>query len=147
MRQGIEGLTGIGHVAIRVKDVERSLDFYIGRLGFKEMLRLERDGRLWLLYLRITDEQYLEIFPDAVGERAPSAETNGLNHVCLTVDSIDRVVDQLQAAGIPLYREKKLAADGNWQAWIEDPDGNRIELMEMAADGMQAAATARLRQG
>jgi hypothetical protein len=31
--------------------------------------------------------------------------------------------------------------------WIEDPDGNRIEIMEMAADCIQARALARLRDG
>ncbi len=136
----MKSITSIGHVAIRVKHIDRTLDFYIDKLGFEEMLRLERDGRLWLVYLRITDEQYLEVFPDAQGERAPPAESNGLNHVCLTVSNIDDAVAELGAADIPLYRPKKLGADGNLQAWIEDPDGNRIELMEMATDGMQAEA-------
>ena len=48
-------VSSIAHVAIRVKDVERTLDFYSGKLGMREMMRLDRDGRLWLLYLRITD--------------------------------------------------------------------------------------------
>ena len=64
----------IGHVAIRVKDVSRTLDFYVEKLGFPEMFRLEREGRLWIVYLRITDGQFLEIFPDAEGERAPPRE-------------------------------------------------------------------------
>ncbi|MDJ1637701.1 VOC family protein [Rhizobium rhizogenes] len=51
----------IGHVAVSVKDIERSLDFYVNKLGFEEMFRLEQDGRLWIVYLRITDTQYLEI--------------------------------------------------------------------------------------
>jgi lactoylglutathione lyase len=46
-------VSSIAHVAIRVKDVEKSLDFYVNKLGFKEMMRLDRDGKLWLLYLRI----------------------------------------------------------------------------------------------
>ena len=41
----LAGVTDIGHVAIRVRDVERTLAFYTDRLGFQEMLRLERpDG-------------------------------------------------------------------------------------------------------
>ena len=143
----MHGFTSLGHVAIRVSDVERTLDFYRGKLGFKEMLRLHRDdGRLWLLYLRITDEQYLEVFPDAAGERAPPQESNGLNHICLTVADLDDVVRQLDAQGVPLSRPPKVGPDGNRQAWIEDPDGNRIELMEMAADGLQAKTIERLRR-
>lgn len=138
--------SSIGHVAIRVADVERSLAFYVGRLGFAEMLRLYRDdGRLWLLYLRITDDQYLEIFPEADGDRAPPPQANGLNHVCLTVDDLDACVTRLAAAGVSLTQATKLGADGNRQAWIADPDGNRIELMEMAPDGLQAQAIRRLR--
>ena len=141
----MKGLTGIGHVAIRVRDVARTLEFYSGRLGFAEILRLHRDdGSLWLIYLRITDDQFLEIFPDAVGERAPPREANGLNHVCLTVEDLDRIVDQLAGRGVPLTQGKKVGADGNLQAWIEDPDGNRIELMQMAPDSLQLEAIRRL---
>jgi lactoylglutathione lyase len=141
----MRGLTGIGHVAIRVKDVARTLEFYCDRLGFAEILRLHHDdGRLWLIYLRITDDQFLEIFPEAVGERAPPREANGLNHVCLEVDDLDGILDQLAERGVPLTQARKVGADGNLQAWIEDPDGNRIELMQMASDGLQAEAIRRL---
>ena len=144
----MRGFTAIGHVALRTKDVERSLDFYSGRLGFAEILRLHRDdGRLWLIYLRITDDQFLEIFPDAAGERAPPPEANGLNHLCLNVDDLERVVAQLRERGIPLTQGPKLGADGNLPAWIEDPDGNRIELMQMAESGLQAQAIRRLAAG
>jgi len=140
----MKSVVGIGHVAIRVKDVDRTLDFYVGKLGFSEMMRLDRDGRLWLLYLRITDTQFLEVFPEATSDRAPSREANGLNHLCLEVNSIDAAVAELVAAGVPLSSPKKLGADGNMQAWIEDPDGNRIELMQMAPDSLQAKAIQRL---
>ncbi len=143
----MQGITSIGHVAVRVADIDRSLAFYTGRLGFPEMLRLHRDdGSLWLVYLRITDEQYLELFPDARGGRAPAEDANGLNHLCLTVDDIEAVIGRLAERGIPLLRPLKRGADGNRQAWIEDPDGNRIELMEMAPDGLQARAVQRLRR-
>ncbi len=140
----MRGITSLGHVAIRVKDIDRSLAFYVGKLGFSEMFRLDRDGKLWIVYLRVNDDQFVELFPEAIGDRAPPAEAIGLNHVCLTVDDIDPVLAEIERHGIPLYRPKKLAVDGNYQAWIEDPDGNRIELMQMAPDGMQAEAIRRL---
>lgn len=138
--------SSIGHIAIRVADVDRSLAFYVERLGFREMFRLHRDtGDLWLLYLHVTDEQYIEIFPDAVGEQAPDAQANGLNHLCLTVDDIEVAIDDLNRVGIDLFMPLKLGADGNKQAWIKDPDGNRIELMQMAPDSKQALAVAALK--
>ena len=73
----MKNIVGIGHIAIRVKDIDRTLDFYRDKLGFREMFRLERDGKLWLMYLRVTDTQYIELFPEAAGDHAPPREANG----------------------------------------------------------------------
>ena len=60
----------LGHVALRVKNIDASLDFYTNRLKLKEMLRLlYDDGSLFLVYVRITDRQYLELFPYGIGDR------------------------------------------------------------------------------
>ncbi|WP_342360823.1 VOC family protein [Terrarubrum flagellatum] len=142
----MQTIVGIGHVAIRVKDVARTLNFYVGKLGFEEMLRLDRDGRLWLLYLRITETQYLEVFPEGEGDRASGKEAVGFNHICLQVSDIDAAVAELAKLEIPLTNPLKTGLDGNRQAWIEDPDGHRIELMEMAPDCLQFQGLARLRQ-
>lgn len=142
----MQGISGIGHVAIKVTDLDRSLDYYVNKLGFAEMMRLHKDdGSVWLVYLRITDEQYLEVFPGAETDRAPGWNANGLNHVCLTVDNIDQVLAEVAAAGLTLLLPLKTAVDGNRQAWLEDPDGNRLELMEMAPDSLQFEAIRRLR--
>jgi lactoylglutathione lyase len=142
----MKGIAGLAHVAIKVTDLDRSLDFYVGKLGFREMLRLHTDeGAVWLVYLRITDDQYLEIFPGAETDRAPGWNANGMNHLCLAVDDIEELLGQIEAAGIPLLLPLKFAVDGNWQAWIEDPDGNRIELMQMSPDSLQLKAIERLR--
>lgn len=139
-------ITGIGHVALKVYDLEKSLHFYRDQLGFAEMMRIDKpDGTLWLVYLRITDDQFIEIFPGAENERAPGWNGNAITHVCLTVDDLDAVVDQVLAAGIPLLLEKKTAVDGNRQAWVEDPDGNRIEFMQLNPASQQLRAIARLR--
>ena len=142
----MQGITGIGHIALKVYDFEASLAFYRDRLGFPEMLRINKDdGSLWLVYLRVTDEQFIEIFPGAENARSPGWNGNAITHVCLTVDDLDAVVDQVERAGIKLLIEKKTAADGNRQAWIEDPDGNRIEFMQLSPDSLQLQAIARLR--
>jgi len=143
----MQGINGVGHVAIKVTDLDRSLDYYVNKLGFPEMLRLTKDdGTVWLVYLRITDEQYLEVFPGAENDRAPGWNANGMNHMCLTVDDIDAVLARIAAAGLTLLLPLKTAIDGNRQAWLEDPDGNRIELMEMAPNSLQYAAIQRLRK-
>jgi lactoylglutathione lyase len=142
----MSAITGIGHVALKVYDLDKSLAFYRDRLGFTEMLRIDKpEGGLWLVYLRITDEQFLEIFPGAENDRSPGWNGNAITHVCLTVDDLDAVVDRVTAAGIPLLIDKKTAIDGNRQAWIEDPDGNRIEFMQINPGSMQMKAIARLK--
>ena len=139
-------ITSIGHVALKVHDLDKSLAFYRDQLGFPEMMRIDKpEGGVWLVYLRITDEQFVEIFPGAENARAPGWNGNAITHVCLTVDDLDAVVDRVTSAGIPLLIEKKTAIDGNRQAWIEDPDGNRIEFMQINPASMQMQAIARLR--
>lgn len=141
----MEGITSIGHVALRIKDLDRSLDFYVDKMGFEEMFRLDRDGAPWIVYLRVTDDQYIELFPGGEGNHAPHAETIGYNHVCFTVDDLDTVIARLAERGVPLSRPKKVAIDGNAQAWVEDPDGHRIELMQLLPGCLHFQAIERLK--
>lgn len=143
----MKSFSSLGHVALKVKDLERTLDFYVDKLGFGEMMRLNKpDGSLWIVYLRITEDQFIEIFPGAIGERAPGWDAIGVNHFCLCVDDLDSILAQLERVGIPLSIGKKMGIDNNYQAWIEDPDGNRIELMQIMPNALQREALARLRR-
>lgn len=142
----MQGITGFGHVAIKVTDLDRSLAFWEKALGFPEMLRLKHDdGSTWLVYLRITDDVFLEIFPGAENDRAPGWNANGVNHLCLTIEDLEGTTQRIQDAGIKLTSPIQMGLDGNRQAWIEDPDGNRIELMEMNENCLQLEAIRRLR--
>jgi len=138
----------LGHVALKVKDLDKSLDFYVNKLGLTEMMSLPKpDGSpgVWLVYLRITDDQYLELFPGGMGDRAPGKDAVAINHICLGVENLDETIAHMKKAGVPLTIQKKMAADRNWQAWIEDPDGNRIELMQIMPDCLQLEAIARIK--
>jgi lactoylglutathione lyase len=143
----MKGITQLAHVALKVKDMDKSLDFYVKKMGFPEMFRLNRDGKLWIVYLRVTDDQYIELFPDGAGERAPDRDATGMNHLCLGCDDIDTVIAGVKKAGIKLTAEKKMGADYNYQAWIEDPDGNRIELMQIMPKAMQLEAIKSMKAG
>jgi lactoylglutathione lyase len=140
----MDGVTGIGHVAIRARDLDALLAFYTAKLGFQEMFRLNNDdGSLMLVYVRVTAQQFLEFFPRGTGE-VPAASNVGYNHLCLTVADIEATLCDLEGRGVPLARGLQTGRDGNRQAWIADPEGNRIELMEMAPNSKQAEALARL---
>lgn len=83
------------------------------------------------------------------GNRAPGPEGTGVNHLSLTVDDIDATAAHLEKVGIPLSQPRRTTrgVDNNRGMWIEDPDGNRIEIMEMAPDCIQWAAIKDLHAG
>ncbi len=141
-------VTGFAHVAIKVRDIARTLAWYERVFGFREVMRLNNaDGSLFLIYLRVTDTQFLEVFPNAREERALDNDGNGINHFCLQVSDPDAAKARIDELGIPLLWPYGLGIDGNRQFWIEDPDGNRIEIMEAAPDCLTAQGVKSLRAG
>ena len=132
----------LGHYNLKVGDLQASIDFYT-TIGFPEFLRLtQTDGSTWIVYLRITDDLYIELLPGGKGKAGDQAAT-GPNHFCLTTDNIEATVAELKSLGIPLtapFDPAKRGVDGNRGTWIADPDGNRIEIMEMAPNCVQYEA-------
>lgn len=132
------GITGLGHIALKVRDLEASARFYRDQVGFAEMERLRHEnGDTWLIYLRITDDQFLELMISDSPDPAPADGTTGTTHFCFTIADLDVETARLKANGIALTSNIKLGQDGNRGAWIDDPDGNRIELMEMNTECIQ----------
>jgi len=128
-------ITGIYHVAYSVTDLDAALVFYRDGLGFPEYFRLNRDdGSLMLIYLDAGGGTYIELFPNAE-KRAdePAGNEAGYRHLCLEVDDMDATLAELAARGITPDADPRTGKDGNVQAWITDPDGNRIELMHRVA--------------
>ena len=152
-------VSAIAHVALKVSDIERSLAFYRDIFKFDEMLRLDHpSGGLFLVYIRVTDTQHLELFPDAASADAPGPNANGVHHFCLEVADIEKAVADLLGKGATTFVQWidgdvqltttpviKTGRDGNRQCWMIDPDGNRIELMEMGENSLQKQAIRRLR--
>ena len=54
------------------------------------------------------------------------------------IDDIFATVERVREAGYPIDAEPKLGSDHNWQAWIKDPNGVRIELMQIMPESPQA---------
>lgn len=128
-------ITDIGHTAFAAHDLERTLEFY-AQLGIHEAFRLHReDGSLMLIYLHVAGDRFIEVFP---GGPPPDPERKGsFMHLCLLTDDLLATVEQLRKKGIPIDREPKIGLDENWQAWTHDPDGNAIELMQLAEGSPQ----------
>ena len=128
-------ITDVGHPAFAAHDMERSLAFY-ARLGLHESFRLNRpDGSLMLIYVHVAGDRFIELFPGG-----PAAEERGRSsfmHLCLLTDDIQSMVEQLRQSGVTIDQQPKVGLDYNWQAWLRDPDGNPIELMQLSEESPQ----------
>ena len=138
-------ITAIGHVAFRVTDLDRALDFYCGVLGFREAFRLDREDlpSPWIVYIQVAPGHFIELFPGATKVGPQPGEDAGYNHFCLLVDDIDATVRQLAERGLPIEGAPIKGIDNNYQYWVADPDGNRIELMQITAESPHHAADSR----
>ena len=118
------------YVGIRVTDLERSIDFYTNMLGMIVSgrskieqtkgetvgLQTEKDGFTLELNYYEKDSPYNTKY--VVGE--------GLDHLAFKVDDLDKALEIAKKAGHRTILQMK--ADGGCWAYIEDPDGNWIEL-------------------
>lgn len=132
-------IKGIAHAAYTVKDMEKSVYFYCNALGFKKAFEINDDnGNPWIVYIKIKDGQFIELFYG--GKERPSEFKGmvGYSHLCLEVDDIYETADMLRNNGITLNIEPKQGKDGNFQCWAKDPDGNRVEFMQMGKNSLQA---------
>jgi len=121
------------HVALRVRNIARSLDFYERVLGFREAFRVDKpDGSLALIYVQFGADQFVELFEG--GEEGqqpePAPRGSGFLHFCLTVEDLAATLAELRSAGMEIG-EPRTGTSGALIYFIEDPDGNRIELAEL----------------
>jgi catechol 2,3-dioxygenase-like lactoylglutathione lyase family enzyme len=119
-------LTGIDHIALKVRDLDRSIDFYTAALG----LKLERRrSEIGLAHLRAGDA-----LVDLIG--LGSNTKPGLDHFCLRVGDlpIDGIVRHLTALDICIDRPAlRYGATGDGMSiYLRDPDGHGLELRSHA---------------
>ena len=130
----------LSHVALLVHDFDIILPFYTETLGLRQAFRIdEADGSPKLIYLAIAPMHFLELLPsDKVASTLPVE--HGYAHICLEVEDIQAYRDRLISLGIAVtevvtgFTRCKLC-------WINDPEGNLIELMEFPPDCMQRQAS------
>ena len=133
-------IVGIGHTAYAVGDIDAALDFYVAKLGLREAFRLHSaQGELWIVYLYAGHGTFVELFPS---KEAPGANDGSYRHLCLEVDDMRATLAELAGRGLDIQGEARQGSDKNLQYWLTDPDGNRIELMEIHPESPQAAARA-----
>ena len=135
-------ITGIGHFAITCKDIAKSLDFYTRILGLSEAFRMNNDdGGLWMVYVRTGSDDFIELFTNGGDQPDIPRNASGFKHLCLWVDDIETTVRDLKDRGLDVDPEGiKTGRSKCRQYFIADPDGVRIELMQLMPESRQAEA-------
>ena len=142
-------VTRLGHLAIRARDIEATAQFYTEVIGFEEAFRLYNleGGRLGIIYIYVAPYQFVEIFPQGTEECERGNRTIGLNHLCFEVDNATRFLEEVRSRGAPIDVELKKGYSKCIQFWTHDPDGNRIEFMELPPDSLQVESVKRIEGG
>lgn len=116
-----------------VEDVDVSVRFYVDLFGFEETFRTPETGtpshvevRLGGLILGLaSNESARNTHGLTTGGGNPRAE------VCLWTDDVDSAYADLVARGVPSLSEPHDFLEGRLRAaWLADPDGNPVEIVE-----------------
>lgn len=132
--------TRILHTMLRVGDLERSVNFYCNRLGMRELRREDYpSGAFTLVFLGYGDETDTAVIELTYNYGdADYSQGSGFGHIALAVQDIYSTCQYLQERGVNIVRAPgpmaHIAHTGQRDviAFIEDPDGYRIELIECA---------------
>jgi lactoylglutathione lyase len=124
------------HTMIRVRDLDKSLDFYTRLLGMELLRKADfPDGKFTLAFVGYGPERSNTVIELTHNwdQEEPYDLGTGYGHVALGVPDIYATCDRLKAGGGKVVREPGPMKHGSTViAFIEDPDGYRIELIERA---------------
>lgn len=121
------------HTMIRVGNLEQSTAFYCQLLGMKELRREDYpDGQFTLLFLGYGDESahtVLELTHNWHTDHYDQGDAFG--HIAIEVDNVYQTIERIRQQGGKVIREAGSMMHGTTViAFIEDPDGYKIELLE-----------------
>ncbi len=142
----------LSHVGVCVSDLENSIRFYTETLGFRRLSHLEIGGDVVETLLGVKDAKlravYLErdgtriellhfVEPGSRGDTSPRPMNElGLTHLSLRVDDLQECLRTLRAAGVRILEETRVDNPTleSAAAFVTDPDGTRIELVQAPGD-------------
>jgi lactoylglutathione lyase len=131
------------HTMLRVGDLHRSLDFYTNVLGMKLLRKKDYpDGRFTLAFVGYADESQAAVLELTHNWDIQSYELgNGYGHVAIEVDDAYKACQEVKKRGGRVTRDAGPMKHGTTViAFVEDPDGYKIEFIERPR--AQAAAAA-----
>lgn len=123
---GIKGLRGMRHIALNVKDIRRSKDFYREALGMEVVWEPDPKN----VYLSSgCDNLALHEVPEGRDAFGPAQQ---LDHFGFIVESIERVKElegDFRTKGVRIVHPFKIHRDGSASFYCADPDGVVIQML------------------
>ena len=120
----------LAHICIHTEDLKETERFYCDGLGMERHFEFDKAGDLFGHYFKIGEGTFIEVFkgtPGAVGN---------IQHLALEVDDMDAAIQHIRDQGFEIG-DKSFGADDSWQAWMEDPNGVKIELQQYTSNSCQ----------
>jgi lactoylglutathione lyase len=122
------------HTMIRVFDLEKSIEFYTGKLGMKLLRRKDYpSGEFTLAFVGYGDEDSNAVIEltHNWGQKEPYQLGTAFGHLAIGVPDIYGTCERLAKDGVKIPRPPgPMKHGGSVIAFIEDPDGYKIELIE-----------------
>ncbi|BAQ62212.1 lactoylglutathione lyase [Geminocystis sp. NIES-3708] len=124
------------HTMLRVGNLEKSLDFYCNILGMKLLRQKDYpDGKFTLAFVGYGDETSNTVIELTHNWDTTSYDIGtGYGHIALGVDDIYDTCEQIKSLGGKVTREPGAMKHGSTLiAFVEDPDGYKIELIQISS--------------
>ncbi|MES2712475.1 MAG: lactoylglutathione lyase [Pseudomonadota bacterium] len=121
------------HTMIRVGDIDRSVNFYTALLGMKELRRRDvPDGKYTLVFVGYADESEQAVIELTYNYGVNSYEMgNAFGHLAVGVPDVAAACEAVRNGGGKVTREAGPVKFGTTIiAFVEDPDGYKIELIQ-----------------
>ncbi len=133
----------LAHLNFVTNDLAKIIDFYVNKLGMQVKFTLNnKAGKPFGYYFGCGNTTFLEFFDQTMAAEMWGGKVEELaigtryKHFCLEVTGLDEFCKLLQSKGVAVS-PISLGMDNSRQAWIADPDGNAIELMEYGPSSLQ----------
>lgn len=122
------------HTMLRVSDLDKSIQFYTEVLGMKELRRRDSEaGRFTLVFVGFESEKNSAVIELTYNWDTDSyTQGNAFGHIAIGVNDVYEACDKIKATGGNVVREAGPNKNGeSILAFVEDPDGYKIELLEL----------------
>jgi len=135
----------LAHLNFVTDDLNKIIDFYVNKLGMQVKFTLNnKKGQPFGYYFECGNATFLEFFDQAMAAEMWGGKVQELTagtqyrHLCLEGTGLDEYCKSLKSRGVSVT-DISMGMDNSWQAWVTDPDGNQIELMEYGPASLQLA--------